>query len=147
MSGVGLTASIGSLTVHHSEAVSISGFNLTGSLGSLTNLNKTNILVIGLEGSSFVSNLLVWSTVDDDQNPNFNEITSTQTSDFSEVTDTQSPNWNEATSTQTSNFNQVTETQNPNWDDVGYLKNKKITIYMIIFIKKISEVKNGKYIR
>ena len=60
----------------------VSGFALTSALGSVSTIGKANVLLTGVQGTTGLGSVLIWSLVDTSQTPNYNEITTTQT-----------PNW------------------------------------------------------
>jgi hypothetical protein len=55
---------------------------MTSGLGSVSTIAKANVSVSGQQATGGVASLLIWSLVDTSQTPNYNEVTTTQT-----------PNW------------------------------------------------------
>ena len=80
--GLSATASLGTIVVHENEVVVVSGLSMTSGLGSVSTIGKANVSLTGLQGTAGLGSVLIWSLVDTSQTPNYNEVTTTQT-----------PNW------------------------------------------------------
>jgi hypothetical protein len=51
--------------------------------------------LVGVQAVGQVGSVLVWSQIDDNQNPNWVNVNDSQTGGWSDIIDTQSPNWTE----------------------------------------------------
>ena len=72
----------------------VSGFQLTGSVGTAIVAVNAIADLVGVQAVGIVSgNTLIWSQIDDNQNPNWTGVNDSQTPGWSDIIDTQSPNW------------------------------------------------------
>ena len=90
LTGVSATANVGQVVI----PVPVSGFQLTGSVGTAIVAVNAIADLVGVQAVGIVSgNTLIWSQIDDNQNPNWTGVNDSQTPGWSDIIDTQSPNW------------------------------------------------------
>jgi hypothetical protein len=65
---------VGTVVVTPSIEVLVTGVAGTVSVGSVTTIASANISVTGVQGTGQVGSVLVWSLIDDSQNPNWTLI-------------------------------------------------------------------------
>jgi len=67
----------------------------TTSLGTVIIAVNAVVTPVGVQATGQIGNVLVWSQIDPDQNPNWTGINDGQTPNWTDIIDTQSPNWTE----------------------------------------------------
>lgn len=89
------TSALGSVAILLSINIDVTGQSATSALGNVTQNADANVILTGVSATGNVGKVLVWSLIDENQTPNYTNITDTQTSSFSEIDEAQAPSWEE----------------------------------------------------
>jgi hypothetical protein len=74
VTGLGATASVGSVGLGFSLVVNVTGLEAVVSLGNITVIGTAIVLVDGLEAQALTNGALVWSEISVTQNANWTRI-------------------------------------------------------------------------
>mgnify|MGYP003631029710 FL=1 len=85
-SGVASTSAIGTATPVSNNNISVSGYAITSTLGTVTVVAEADVTLDTLDGlTGDVGILVAWSMINEDQTSGFEDITETQTPDWTDV--------------------------------------------------------------
>jgi len=91
----------------------------TALLGTPVASADANVSVTGLQAQGYVGLTTVWGEIDDNQSPNWQDITSTQDPLWGTVNDAQNPDWQSIADAQDPLWGTVNDTQDPDWQDIA----------------------------
>ena len=79
------TSALGTATTVSNNNLSVTLNAATSTLGNVTVDAEADVSVIGVSATGSVGHILVWSLIDDTQDPNWNAVSTSQTPDWQEV--------------------------------------------------------------
>jgi len=79
------TSALGTATTVSNKNLSVTLNAATSTLGNVTVDAEADVSVIGVSATGSVGHILVWSLIDDTQDPNWNAVSTSQTPDWQEV--------------------------------------------------------------
>jgi hypothetical protein len=103
------------LLLSGTAVVSPSGLEATSTVGTVIVVAKTNVAVVGAQAEGIVGVVNVWGEIDDDQTPNWQNISGAQSPVWGEIDDDQTPNWQNINSVQSPSWGTVDGSQTPDW--------------------------------
>jgi hypothetical protein len=87
------TTFVGTATVAANSTASVTGVQATGFIGNVNVSGKALVTVTGVSATGIVAQVLVWGLIDDNQNPNWVQITTTESPTWANITTSENPTW------------------------------------------------------
>ena len=79
VTGVSATGQLGTISVTGEANINVAGLQATGSVGTVTVSLVTEIFVTGVSAQGQTGNVFIWSAIDDNQTPNWQNVISGNT--------------------------------------------------------------------
>jgi hypothetical protein len=88
-------------------------------LGTPVASADADVPVTGLQAQGYLGVVNIWGEIDDNQSPNWQDITSIQDPLWGTVNDAQNPDWQGIADTQDPLWGTVNDAQNPDWQNIA----------------------------
>jgi hypothetical protein len=117
--GVEATSSLGDVTFVLSIVEIVGSVTGTALLGTPVASADADVPVTGLQAQGYLGVVNIWGEIDDNQSPNWQDITSIQDPLWGTVNDAQNPDWQGIADAQDPLWGTVNDTQDPDWQNIA----------------------------